>query len=302
MVTFQFLTLDHYRQSFGDFISGLFSNGMQRGGNESLAWLICMVCTWETVKFLNEGKNTGRMALCWAGGLYMAALAEIKLVILLMVFGCITALVICRKSRRSEALIAFDVLALFLGIQVLYLIFPKFDQFFTLERIFSYVTTQEGYVNTGGAAGLDRMTAIPYVYENFLHTWQEKLFGIGLGNADYSSFSFLTSPFYVENSWTGYSYFSSAFLTLELGAIGFAGFLLWYGNSIVQCVRLRVQSIREKNIHDCVLILGIIAVLMIFSNQSMKLESAAFLANCILCFPFILRKPEQTEQDAPDPV
>ena len=298
VVTFQFLTLDHYRQSFGDFISGLFSNGGQRGGNESLAWLICIVCTWETVKFLNEGVNLGRLIACWLGALYMAALAEIKLVILLLVLSCGMALLLCRKTKRSVALIGFSVLALFIGVQILYLIFPKFDQFFTLERMLSYVTNQEGYASSGVADGLDRLTAIPYVYENYLHTWSERLFGIGLGNADYSGFAFLTSPFYVQNSWTGYSFFSSAFLTLELGAIGMLGFMIWYVNSACVAFSLRTGTIWEKSVRDAGIIFGLTALLILFTNQSLKLESAAFTVNCILIFPFLLCKPLQEEEEA----
>ena len=290
VVTWQFLILDRNRLSFGDFISGLYNNGAERGGNEALAWLISIVCIWQTVKYLNEGGNTGRLALVWAGALYMAAVAEIKLVIVVLVLGSMLALMRCRKSGRSVALVIFSVLTVFLGIQLMYLIFPLFKDLFTIEQMLSYVTREEGYATLSG--GLDRLTALPYVFTNYLLHWPQKLFGIGLGNADYSSFSFLTSDFYRLHSWTGYSYFSSAFLTLELGAVGFAGFIVWYGNFARQALVARVRNIQEKTVRDTVLILSLIAVVMIFSNQSLKMESSAYMVTCVLSFVFLLNRED----------
>ncbi len=290
VVSYQFFFLPHTRVSFGDFISGLFSNGSVRGGNGSLNWLMCIVCTYQTVKFLNEGKNTKRLMLCWAGALYMAALAEIKLLFIQLVIICALAVVICKKSWRSLVFTLAAILSILLGIQLLYIAFPEFDQFFRWETMLSYVTHQEGYAGKGSAAGLDRLTAIPYVLKNFLPNWSEKLFGIGLGNADYSSYSFLVSSFYRANSWTGYIFFSSSFITVELGIIGFAVYLMWFLNDIRKAVTVSVQTDQEKSAKDMAAIIGLIAIMTIFSNQTMKLEASAYMVNCVLTFPFILAK------------
>ena len=294
VVTWQFLILDRNRMSFGDFISGLYNNGAERGGNEALAWLISIVCIWQTVKFLNEGGNGLRLMIVWAGALYMAAVAEIKLVVVILVFSCVLALMLCRKSGRSAALVIFSVLTVFLGVQLMYVIFPQFKDFFTIEQMLSYVTKEEGY--SAATGGIDRLTAIPYVFTNYLTQWPQKLFGIGLGNADYSSFSFLTSAFYRQHSWTGYSYFSSAFLTVELGVVGLIGFIIWYGNFARQALVARVRNIQEKTIRDTVLILSLIAIIMIFSNQSLKLEASAYMVMCVLSFPFVLARTEETSR------
>ena len=274
----------------GDFISGLYSNGAERGGNASLDWLMCIVCSYETVKYLNTRGSVKRLALCWVAALYMAAMAEIKLFFLQTVIIAVLAVAICKKSLKIVVFAVAAGIALYFGIQVMYAMFPGFADFFTLENILAYVTRKGGYSSRGHLSGVDRLTAIPYVYKNFLKETTDKIFGIGLGNGDFSSFKFFTSAFYRHYGWSGYSFFSSSFILLELGTAGLLGYLLYYGNYLRQAVRVKTKATNEKSIQYTVMILSMMTFLMFFSNQTMRLEASAYMVTAVLVFPFILRK------------
>ena len=156
-----------------------------------------------------------------------------------------------------------------------------------------YVTRDTGYGSGGRETkvGIDRLTAIPFVLNNFLVDPIDKIFGIGLGNADYSSFSFLTSSFYENNSWSGYQFFYSSFITIEMGLTGLMCYLIVIFNYIKTAVKLKAKTIEDKSIKQFVIIISMISILMLFSNQTMKIEASAYLVHCILVLPYILMKP-----------
>lgn len=293
VVTYQAFFTSYSERAIGDFISGLYSNGMERGGNASLNWLMCIVCTYYIVRYLNKETSVVNMLIAVAGSMYMSTVAEIKIFYIQIVFIGVVSLLMCRKSLKTFGFIIIGAAALVLGAKALYHLFPNFADFFKLENMLDYVTRDTGYGSAGRdtKVGIDRLTAIPFVLKNFLNSPIDKIFGIGLGNADYSSFSFLTSSFYENNSWSGYQFFYSSLMTIEMGLAGLMCYLIVIFNYIKTAVKLKAKTIEDKSIKQFVIIISMISILMLFSNQTMKIEASAYLVHCILVMPYILMKP-----------
>ena len=307
VMTWQYFCVPCDKWSPGDFISGLYSNGPFRGGNESISWLVCIVCTLEAVRYLQkDGCKPWRMLLSWGGSAYLAGLAEIKLIFPQLLMIAVLAVLLCKKSRRSLWLLLTGGISVFLGIQLLYQLYPAFDDFFNPDTMNDYVTRDDLYpgipdatevpVTPGTPAepsepvtgpGLNRMTAIPYMLEHFLLTWPRKLFGIGLGNGDFSGFSWLTSDFYRQYHSIRYTYFSSSMVVLELGLVGLAAYCLWFFNFLRRAFFLRPADETDRIIRPAVVILALMVYVMILCNQTMKLETSAYLVGFVLSFPFL---------------
>lgn len=298
VVTYQAFFVSYSQAAKGDFISGLYSNGMERGGNASLNWLMCIVCTYYIVRFLNKETSIFNMIIAIAGSMYMSTVAEIKIFYIQILLIGIISLLICRKSFKTIGFVIVGVVALMLGIRAFYILFPNFADFFNAENILDYVTRDTGYGSAGSGTktGIDRLTAISFVLDNFLKDPIQKLFGVGLGNADYSSFSFLTSTFYSENSWSGYQFFYSSFITIEMGLVGLISYLIVILNYFMNAIQFKTKIIEEKSIKQYVVIISLICFLMIFSNQTMKIEASGYLVHCMLVLPYILMKRENDLQ------
>lgn len=300
VVTYQFFFVSYSESAIGDFISVLFSNGARRGGNASLDWLMCIVTTYAIVKYLNKTGSLKNAMICIAGSLYMASLAEIKLYFLQLVMIGLLSILICKKSFKSFGFALLGIIGLFIGIQFLYWAFPKFADFFNMETIIGYVTKSGGYSSRGYSSGVDRATAFSYVLEHFLHTFSQRVFGIGLGNADFSSFAALTSEFYRRNSWSGYMFFSSSFVTVELGILGFILYATYFANYIrFSAKKVQTKSAltsAEKSVLHTVIIIGLMSFVMILSNQTMKMETSAYMVNCVLTFAFVVCKDNDSSE------
>ena len=306
VMTWQYFFVPCTQWSPGDFISGLFSNGPARGGNESISWLVCIVCTCEAVRYLIRGGSPWRMLLSWGGSAYIAGLAEIKLIFPQLLMIAVLAVLLCKKSRRSLWLLLTAGASVLLGVQLLYQLYPDFSDFFTPDSMNDYVTRDDLYPGLSGpsepvpsepadtvpgeslpAGGLNRMTAIPYMLTHFLRDWPRKLLGIGLGNGDFSSFSWLTSDFYRQYHNIRYTYFSSAMVVLELGLAGLLAYGLWFLNFLRKAFFLRPADDEDRTIRAVVTILALMVFVMILCNQTMKLETTSYLVGCILSFPFL---------------
>ena len=294
IVTYQSMTMSSgFGSAYGDYISGLFSNGTDsRGGNASLDWLMCLVSAAAIVRYLNKEKGFAYVFIAVVCCLYIATLNETKLFFVQIVIIVLLSLVLARKSFKTILVAVVAIVGLFVAIQVFYALFPKFAGFFTLESMFDYASDDSGYTR-GGA--INRFNSIPYVLENFLDGFLEDAFGIGLGNADYSSnFAFLTSSFYSTYSWTAYQWFSVPMLVVETGLVG----LVCYFLIIFDCARVALCERRRCSDFGALLqislIVCVIAVIMAICNQSLRMEAMGYTAWLFMSIPFIVKRAHAT--------
>ena len=300
IVTYQSMTMSTgFGLSYGDYVSGLFSNGADsRGGNASLNWLMCIVTAAAVIRYLNKEKGLPYVVVAISGSLYIATLNETKLYFAQLVIIVLLSLILARKSAKTIVVTAAVIAGLYFAIQVFYEFFPNFADFFTLEDMFEYASNDSGYVFGNS---INRFNGIPYVLDHFLEGPLEIVFGIGLGNADYSSsFSLLTSSFYIVNGWTAYQWFSVSMLFVETGFAGLVCFFL----IILNCARAALSGLRrdesERSILQLAFVVVVLAVIMAICNQSLRLEAMGFTVWMIMSAPFAVRRSKVLEESDKD--
>ena len=149
--------------------------------------------------------------------------------------------------------------------------------------------SKKGYTFTND---INRLSALTISWNKFLNTWPQKLFGLGLGNCDYSSnFDFLTTPFYAENSDLNYTWFSSSFMMLETGMVGL-GLYLYFFIRVYWSARIVQKGEQQAPVH-CQLarIVALLAPVLIVYNSSLRME-CGYMLYFVLAMPFMKKRSE----------
>lgn len=273
----------------GDIISGLYSEGTIGGGNGSLNLFLCVICVFYITRYLNKEIKLNYLMICVGGSLYMAALSELKVFFVEIVFISLFSVMLSKKSFKLILFLILGILGLIIAINLLYAYFPQFLGFFDIDQLSVSLFSKAEY---GGVGSLSRTNASIYIYDNFLVSLPEKLFGIGFGNADYSSFSFLTSNFYKIHSQIAYQWFYAPFILLETGIVGLSVYILILINYAKDSIKLYGDD-SDKTLRIVSLILSGIAIFMLFYNQSLKTESSSYLMFFCLSIPYIIKNPNK---------
>ncbi len=284
-VTYEFF-FSGIRARTGDAISGLYSSGIgQGGGNGHLNWLLCIVCVYAIAKYLSKEKRAWYLFYVVAGSVYMASLSELKVFFLelaVIIIGCIG---LSKKSIKIGLIGIGGVLSIILGINVIYRYFPQFADFFKMDTLIAYLGKDAGYQGVGT---INRLNAISYVFSRFLHSPLERILGIGLGNADFSSFSFLQSSFYNNYSWTLYQFFYAPFVLIETGILGLISFMAIFIKYVSSAIRMKPNSKESSSYRVIAIMISIMSIAMIFYNQSLKMETSGYLVHALLVIPFVV--------------
>lgn len=269
----------------GDYISGLYSLRIDRGGNAALNWLCCIVCTCDIAKYLNKEKSLKHLLCTLLGAFYIVSLSEIKFFFVEIIFIVSVALVLSKKSVKSLTFILIAIISLNLGIKLLYEFFPSFDGFFESNTIISYVNDEAGYGHSGG---MNRSNTVEYVLDNLLYGFPDKMFGVGLGNAEDSAIPILRTDFYARYGSTSYSFFMSSMVTVETGIMGLLSYIVILINNLITSVKLNSKECPTVKV--VTIIISCLSLMMFFYNQSLKLETSGFMVYMIVAFAFIYNK------------
>ncbi len=215
----------------------------------------------------------------------MASLSELKVFFLelaVIIIGCIG---LSKKSIKIGLIGIGGVLSIILGINVIYRYFPQFADFFKMDTLIAYLGKDAGYQGVGT---INRLNAISYVFSRFLHSPLERILGIGLGNADFSSFSFLQSSFYNNYSWTLYQFFYAPFVLIETGILGLISFMAIFIKYVSSAIRMKPNSKESSSYRVIAIMISIMSIAMIFYNQSLKMETSGYLVHALLVIPFVV--------------
>lgn len=301
VVTHQAFFMTYTEGAEGDFISGLFTIASTRGGNAGLNWLTCILCAYAIIGFLYKKEKLSFLIVCLVGSIYMSTVGEIKVFYLQLVLIGVLAICICKKSIKAVSVCVVGAVLLVLGARVLYRLFPNFENFFEINNLIDYASRDTGYgssrynIAVGEKMGMDRLTALPIALNSFLPSIPQKIVGIGLGNADYSSFSFLTSSFYKAHNTLGYQYFTSAFIVIEMGLLGLISYIIMILNTVKEAITIRKNDISVIMFKNTAIIVSVLAAVMCFVNLSTKFENSAYLIFSLLAIPFIIKKTDVNE-------
>lgn len=235
----------------GDFLGGFF--GTEKGCNGGLN-LFLLVLVGRSLSYMEE-KPGYILAKCGVS-LLIAAMAELKF------FFVEFAVLLVLTGFQGKKIVLFGaILALAGGVALMERCFPKFAGWMGISSIWETAADPAGYASTGD---LNRLNAISEVNRRvFLSGW-DQIFGLGLGNCDVSSFSFLTTPFSKWYDHLHYSWMSHAFWYLEGGWLGLLFFFGFFW--------LILLGSREKFSRN----LAVLCLFIGIYNASLRTE-AAFL-------------------------
>ncbi len=275
-----------------DYLGGLFGVGL--GCNAYINSFMVVVVTKSLLFYLNKREKLLQCAAKCAVALVIAALSELKAFMIEFVIILVLVTLMTSFSWRKLIIIGGGAAGVIVAVQLLILLFPSFESWFNIKSIWDTAISSEGYTQTGD---VNRLTAIPIALENFLPGLNDKLFGLGLGNCDYSSsFKFLTSPFYYVYWKTNYVWFSTAFLVLETGLIGFALYC-----AVFALIYQRADAVQKQGQSDPVLcqmtkVMAVMSLFFMVYNASMRTE-AAYLVYFILALPFVKKAQTPIESE-----
>jgi len=270
---YQFFVLDLAK----DYCGGIF--GTETGSNASTLLFFSIVVARSLLKYMN---GTEKAIICFlkcATALLLALFAELKFFFVVFVLILIMASLITHFSAKKVAIMI--VLVVLVGMSSsLYQIL--FGSELSIESLLEHLT-YEHYATT---EDVGRFSAIPIISETIHTDWLSKLFGLGLGNCDTSSFAICSTPFFQSHQNMNYIWFSSACWFLETGFIGLLLYLAFFAICFM-CV-IKQMKRKEGNLlySQLAIIMSVLCVLLTFYNASLRSE-IGYLAFFVLALPFI---------------
>lgn len=269
----------HYER---DFLGGIF--GVEAGANASTLIFFAIVLGRSLLRYMEEKE---RFWLCGSkcmAALFIAALAELKFFFVFFIIILIMAAFLTAFSWRK--LLIFAVCAVLIGLaSTLLVTLFDFEGFLSLEKIWE-TATQEHYSSD---KTINRLSAIYTLSDTVVPNFDDRLLGFGLGNCDTSSFAICNTPFYQNYGHLRYTYFSIAFLFLEVGLVG----ILIYTSFFIFCfimIRKRIKRGLCNELHGRIaLIVAVLALVLIVYNSSLRAE-VGYLVYFVLALPFLDRE------------
>ncbi|MBR3844174.1 MAG: hypothetical protein IKM39_01560, partial [Clostridia bacterium] len=271
---FQFFVLG-YNQ---DYLGGIF--GVERGCNGfSILFFSAVLC--KSMLLYMEGKEGTFHCFAKCGvALIIAAMAELKFFFVIFIFILIFSACLTKFSWRKLTLIGIGAgLMMFAG-SILAFIFGDVHEL-SIDRILEWATSS----NYASAEDLGRFTAIPTLAETILTDWPSRLFGMGLGNCDYSAFPICNTPFYQAYGDLHYNWFLSAFLFLETGILGLLLNLSFFVTAFVVVFK-NFKKDKNSVLYKMTMIIAILCIFVTFYNGTLRRE-IAYMAYFILALPVI---------------
>lgn len=265
----------------GDLMGGIF--GTEVGCNSYINLFFLIISAKSMVCYLNKQES---LTVCIVKGVIMmiiAAIAELKFFFAEYIIIIALAVLITEFSWRKLFFVVGAVGIVFWGIFLLTALFPKSEGLMTLGAFLDRASAETGYTSTGD---VNRLTAIPIISERFLTTLPDKLFGLGMGNCDTSSFAICNTPFYQRYGQLHYTWFTAPMVFLEMGYLGLGLYLLFF----VLCIWLTWRKLKagEGDRLNCQLaiMMAVLCIILMFYNSSLRIESA-YMIYFVLALPFI---------------
>lgn len=268
----------------GDHLGGIF--GTQDGNNGFSLVFLMIIMTHSLLCYLNQRENLKAFVVKGIMAVLISAFSELKFFFIMYALIVVLCLLFTNFSYKKLYIAAFSVIGIIVGVRLLIKFFPNWANWFSWNVMWETAFSSRGYTGKGD---LNRLTAIPTVWNMFLETWGKRLFGLGLGNCDNAAFQFLTTPFYKKYNYLHYHWFSSSFALLETGLLGLCVYILFF---VVTFLGIhKRQKNKEADIVYCQLakVMSIAAVILIIYNQSMRTE-AGYMIYFVLALPFVRKR------------
>jgi hypothetical protein len=276
-------------QLSGDFLGGIF--GTEKGCNAYTNILFTIVLIKSIIYYLHKLESIWTFIAKMITMMIVSSWAEIKFFYVELIIIIITAILFTSFSWRKLAIALVGIIGVGIGLFVLSIVFPASAEVLSFSGLLDLATSENGYTSDGD---LNRLTTIPIISETFLTTTPNRLFGLGLGNCDTAAYSFLQTPFYLKYSYLNYSWFSTAFIFLELGYTGLFFFFGFFVLIFFLSRKASTKSGGNKMYCQIASILAICCALIAIYNSSLRTE-AGYMVYFVLALPFVSGTKRQGE-------
>ena len=273
-----------------DSLGGIF--GVEHGANAYTIIFLLIVLSKSLISYMSKQES---MLSCFSkcgAALFIVALAELKAFFVFFFIVVILCSILTSFSWRKLIIIMLLAIAAILASALLTSLFG-FESSLSLQNIWK-LATQKNYSAQGT---INRLSAIPVLAKTLLTDFWNRLFGLGLGNCDTSSFKIFNTPFYENYGHLRYSWFSCAILFLETGYLGIMIFLAFF----VFCYLLSNKQLKSgscKPVYcQLAMVMSVMCVIFTFYNSSLRTE-AAYMVYFVLALPFIDNKNSESANTA----
>ncbi len=272
---FQFFVLGFEQ----DYLGGIF--GTEKGCNGYSIAFFSIVLSRSILLFMSKKESAVSCSIKCFATLVIAAMAELKYFFVIFAIILLLAAVLTSFSWRKVLIILFSALLISFSSSILTQLFGE-DMALSWDSIVDFITTS----NYSSEEDLSRFTAIPTLSRTIMDGPVEKLFGLGLGNCDTSTFDMFNTPFYQTYSFLHYNWFSSALLFLETGYVGLTIYLLFF----VMCFAFAYKQKKREGSNtlfcQMAMIMSVICVTLTFYNGSLRFE-VAYMIYFVLALPLV---------------
>lgn len=262
----------------GDNLGGIFGNS---NTNALTNAYLCIVIALILQKYFRKKKSFLVLVSYLMCGIIIASLAELKIFFIELPIIVGLSFIQNKLSMKSILLVILCFSGLYMGISMLLKYFPQWTSSF--ESLESLIRVGN---NVGGGYRLSRIGGIQVISQNFFHNdLLSKLFGLGFGNCEYSSFSFFTSSFYKTYGSLNYRWFMHLNMFLECGYMGVIGYIGILVANIYCLWNLKINCSDEEGYAGFGIIICIIMILLFFYNSTLR-EEPGYMVYFALAMPY----------------
>lgn len=268
-----------------DNLSGIF--GRTAGGNGGLIiYLLIILCIIIT-RF--EYKRIGIFSfITYLSFIFLnAALSELKFLFIATILFMGLYFFLCEHKVKGIILSLFFILLLYVGIRIFYHVFHFWENYLTFENILKMILDQKTYANQDDiwrTAVFSKLTPI-------LSQWggaKALIFGIGLGNGDYSSsYQVLNSYFYQIYEKTHYTWLSLGYLFVETGYLGTIFYLSFFIVLEIKAICFYLKKAAYFNYLG--IFLPLVFMILIVYNSTLR-SNFAYMAFTVLTWQILYNK------------
>jgi len=222
--------------------------------------------------------------------LFTSVLAELKAMFFFVPLVFLIIAVVTFPNKRALSFAALGSIASLLSIPIMILFYPAWMDFFTAESMYQY----SAELSYSGSEGLSRLMAGSYLLESVLLTPFEKLFGVGLGNADH--YLGFYSPFYLQNWRLYYDVFTYSMLIAEVGLLGLAAYVLFFISIVFDSIRAAVTMPTQlKRYCHITIATSIFAVILMVYNAT-SIRDFIYMLFFVFAIPYVIEKEASENQ------
>lgn len=270
----------------GDMIGGIFWN--YSGCNMPLNLILCVIVLKKSIEYFQSKTNTSMFICTISAALFMSSLAELKVFILELVIIFIGIFLTFRVGWKRTLKMLVGVIFLAVLISFFVTIFIQLNDNghdyasnFTISGFLDYASRDTGY---DGVGDLNRMNGITQIIKGiFSKNYIKILFGVGLGNAEYTNF--FVSDFYRNFGLLHYQYFHHIWMFIEVGAIGIVIYIYIYIRMFFKAKNKMMSSGEVCYIRTLI----IIALFLFAYNTTLRAETTAPVIFMLLSYPEIVK-------------